>query len=65
MFQKILKISIVFLLIASCSKDKDIAYKENTQINPFTLYEEAYRAFEKADFFFKTSTVKSKLILPK
>ena len=52
MFQKILKISIVFLLIASCSKDKDIAYKENTQINPFTLYEEAYRAFEKADFFF-------------
>ena len=52
MFQKILKISIVFLLIVSCSKNKDIVYKENTQINPFTLYEEGYRAFEKADFFF-------------
>ena len=52
MFQKIIKILSIFLFIVSCSKNEEIIYKQDSQKNPFTLYQEAYSAFERGDYFF-------------
>tara|TARA_B100000575_G_scaffold292537_1_gene301226 strand:- start:1813 stop:2634 length:822 start_codon:yes stop_codon:yes gene_type:complete len=42
-------VSITFLI--SCSKE-NLEYKATPKKNPYTLYREAYEAFEKGDFFF-------------
>ncbi len=51
MLRFIFIISILALLI-SCSKKNDIIYKPSEKIDPYLLYEEAYNAFERRDFFF-------------
>ncbi len=39
------------LILISCSKNQPV-YKTSEKVNPYTLYKEAYKAFEKNDFFF-------------
>ncbi len=51
MLRFIFIISILALLI-SCSKENDIIYKPSEKLDPYLLYEEAYNAFERRDFFF-------------
>ena len=52
MLRFIFIISILALLI-SCSKENDIIYKPSEKLDPYLLYEEAYNAFERRDFFFR------------
>lgn len=51
MFNKFILISIIFFSLLSCSKN-EIQYKPQDNVDPYTLFEEGYRAFEKGDYFF-------------
>ena len=51
MIFRLLKVLIITLLLISCSKDEPV-YQPSKKIDPFTIYNEAYDAFEKNDFFF-------------
>ena len=46
----IILISILFIT-SNCSKD-ELAYEIKDQVDPYKLYEEAYNAFEKGDYFY-------------
>jgi len=47
---RLVSVLIVFLILFSCSK-KDPVYKPSEKKNPYTIYKEAYEAFENNDFF--------------
>ena len=49
--QKFSLLFIIILFLNSCTNKKDI-YEPTIKINPYQIYEEAYKAFEKNDFFF-------------
>lgn len=48
-FLSLLILSILFL---NCSKKEELVYETTEQKNAYTLYKEAYDAFEKKDYFF-------------
>ena len=52
MIFRLLKVLIITLLLISCSKKDEPVYQPSKKIDPFTIYNEAYDAFEKNDFFF-------------
>ena len=43
---------IIILLLFSCSKKDEISYIKDERVNPFVLYEEGMKSFDKRDFFF-------------
>ena len=49
---KILIVAIPFLFIFSCSKKNDQIYIPSEKKDPFEIYNEAYEAFEKNNYFF-------------
>jgi len=51
MFFKLLKFSIIILLLLSCSKN-EFVYQPSKKSDPYVIYNEAYSAFENNDFFF-------------
>ena len=51
MLFRFLSIFTIFLFFTSCSKDKPV-YQPTEKIDPYVLYEEAYIAFEKNNFFY-------------
>ena len=51
MFFRLLKVSIIILLMLSCSKNEPI-YQPSKKNDPYVIYNEAYSAFENNDFFF-------------
>ena len=42
---------IFFILFASCSKD-ELGYELRPKVDPYLVYEEAYKAFEEGDYFY-------------
>ena len=53
MFQKIIIILIISLSFQACSKNKEVEYEfEDKKVDPYQLYEEGFKAFEKGDYFF-------------
>ena len=42
----------LLFLLNSCSKDKVEIYKPTEEINPYVIYDEAYEAFKKREFFY-------------
>ena len=53
MFQKIIIILIISLSFQACSKNKKVEYEfEDKKVDPYQLYEEGFKAFEKGDYFF-------------
>ncbi len=42
----------LLFLFNSCSKDKVEIYKPTEEINPYVIYDEAYEAFKKREFFY-------------
>ena len=50
MTRKIL-ILLITLLLLSCT-NKDVVYEPTTRTDPYKIYDEAYNAFEKGDYFF-------------
>ena len=51
MLFRLLKALIITFFLVSCSKDEPI-YTPSGKIDPYVIYNEAYTAFEKNDFFF-------------
>ena len=51
MFSRIISILGIIVLFSSCAKEK-INYEPSKKIDPFLIYNEAYEAFEKNDFFY-------------
>ena len=51
MLLRLLLIVILFISLSSCSKDEPI-YQPSEKISPYVLYKEAYKAFEKNDYFY-------------
>ena len=43
---------IIILLLFSCSKKDEISYIKDERVNPFVLYEEGMKSFDRRDFFF-------------
>ena len=52
MYQKLIFILIIFLTSISCSQKDELIYEPKEKVDPYQLYEEAYQAFENADYFF-------------
>ena len=50
MTRKIL-ILLITLLLLSCT-NKDVVYEPTTRTDPYKIYDEAYNAFEKGDYFY-------------
>jgi len=50
----ILRFILIFFFISfiSCSKKENDIYEIKPKTNPYLIYEEAYKAFEKGDYFF-------------
>ena len=51
MRSKILYLSILLFLL-SCSNNKEVVYEPTSRIDPYKVYNEAYNAFEKGDYFY-------------
>ena len=51
MFLRLICLLFIFLISTSCSKDEP-AYVASEEENPFELYEEGLKGFEKNNFFF-------------
>lgn len=45
-------ILIIILCLFSCSKKQDILYETSERVDPFEIYQEGLKAFEKRDYFF-------------
>ena len=56
MYQKLIFILIIFLTTISCSQKDELIYEPKEKVDPYQLYEEAYQAFENADYFFAQKT---------
>ena len=56
MYQKLIFILIIFLTTISCSQKDELTYEPKEKVDPYQLYEEAYQAFENADYFFAQKT---------
>ena len=52
MLRKIILIFLIVLFFQSCSKNKDMVYDSDNNIDAFTLYQEGYDAFETGDYFY-------------
>ncbi len=52
MYQKLTLILVLVLCLFSCSKNKDLKYNPKDQADPYILYQEGLKAFEKGDYFF-------------
>ena len=48
---KIFIITSIFIIFTACSK-KEPEYIPSEKIDPYSVYQEAYEAFEKGDYFF-------------
>ena len=47
-----LTLAILFsIVLLSCSKDKKVSYEPSSKVDPFIIYKEAMKAFDKNDFF--------------
>jgi len=42
----------ISLILLSCSNNKEVIYEPTSRIDPYKVYNEAYKAFEKGDYFF-------------
>ena len=51
MLQKFFVILILVFSLNSCSK-KDIEYAPKDKVNPYVLYEEGFKFFERGDYFY-------------
>ena len=52
MLQKIILILIIIISLQSCSKKDDILYEPTSKNSAYNLYEEAFTAFERGDYFY-------------
>jgi outer membrane protein assembly factor BamD len=53
MYHKLILIFILIFSLLSCSKDKDMEYQINKdKVDPYQLYQEAFDAFEKGDYYY-------------
>jgi outer membrane protein assembly factor BamD len=52
MYLKSLSLTICVLIIFSCSKKDELIYEPSKKLDPYVLYKEGQKAFEKNDFFF-------------
>ena len=52
MYQKFIFIFVLIFCLFSCSKNKDFEYNPKDPADPYKLYQEGLRAFEKGDYFF-------------
>ena len=51
MLRKILISFLIFFLI-SCSKEKELVYISESQIDPYKIYQEGLDAFQNGNYFF-------------
>jgi outer membrane protein assembly factor BamD len=51
MIKKVFLIFVIIFNLQSCSK-KDLGYEPKAKDNPYTLYQEGYKAFQKGNYFF-------------
>ena len=51
MYLRLFSILLTTIVITSCS-NKEPIYKPKEKVDPYKIYEEAYSAFEKNDFFY-------------
>ena len=51
MYLRLFLILLTTIVITSCS-NKEPIYKPKEKVDPYKIYEEAYSAFEKNDFFY-------------
>ena len=48
-----LTLAVLFsIVLLSCSKDKKVSYEPSSKVDPFIIYKEAMKAFDKNDFFY-------------
>ena len=52
MFARIFSSFVLILFLFSCSKKDEFVYEPSSRDDPFNLYQEAFDAFEKNDFFY-------------
>ena len=52
MFQRIILILLLIFSLQACSKNKEIEYESQNNIDPYKVYKEGYEAFERGDYFF-------------
>ena len=52
MISRFLLISLLVILVFSCSANKKAIYEPSPKIDPYSIYKEGLGAFEKNDFFF-------------
>lgn len=52
MFQKIILIIFILISFQSCSRDKNIVYEPQNQMDPYELYNDGYAGFERGDYFY-------------
>ena len=52
MYQKLFFLILTFIIIANCSKKEDIEFSSIDKLDPYTLYQEGYNAFEIGDYFY-------------
>ena len=43
---------LISIFILSCSSNKEVVYEPTSRIDPYQVYNEAYDAFEKGDYFY-------------
>ena len=51
MYQKIIFLFLIIFITSSCSK-KEAGYIPKPKVDPYKIYDDGYRAFEKGDYFF-------------
>ena len=56
-FKKIFYLLFLTITLFACSK-KEPEYIPTQKVDPYLLYEEAYDAFEKGDYFFASKFLK-------
>ena len=52
MLQKILISFLICFFLISCSKEKELVYISESQIDPYKIYQEGLDAFQNGDYFF-------------
>ena len=51
MYRKFILVLLIFLALASCSKE-EVLYEPQNQVDPYQLYQEGFEAFNKGDYFY-------------
>ena len=52
MLRKILISFLICFFLISCSKEKELVYISESQIDPYKIYQEGLNAFQNGNYFF-------------